>query len=49
VAGKLTPELREGISSMVSAKGWNLRELRTEGASLEEYYVRITDPGAAAA
>ncbi len=48
VTGRLSPELREQIAAIVSSRGWSLRELRTEGASLEEYYVRITDPGAAA-
>jgi ABC-2 type transport system ATP-binding protein len=48
VTGRLSPELREQIAATVSSRGWSLRELRMEGASLEEYYVRITDPGAAA-
>jgi len=49
VLGKMTPELRERIASTIAQRGWNLRELRQEGASLEEFFVRITDPAAAAA
>ncbi len=47
--GKSNPEVREQIASLISQRGWSLRELRQEGASLEEFFVRITDPGAAAA
>jgi ABC-2 type transport system ATP-binding protein len=49
VRGKTSPELREQIAAVVSQRGWSLREMRQEGASLEEFFVRITDPGAAAA
>ena len=42
---KGTPELREQIAALISQRGWSLRELRLEGASLEEFFVRITDPG----
>jgi len=49
VRGKSTPELREQIAGIIGQRGWNLREMRQEGASLEEFFVRITDPGAAAA
>jgi ABC-2 type transport system ATP-binding protein len=45
VRGKSTPELREQIATTVSQRGWSLREMRQEGASLEEFFVRITDPG----
>ena len=34
MSGKLTPELREQVAATVSAKGWSLRELRTEGIVL---------------
>jgi ABC-2 type transport system ATP-binding protein len=44
VRGKLTPELRDLIAHTVSQRQWALRQLRTEGASLEEFFVRITDP-----
>ena len=49
VRGKTTPELREQIAALIAQRGWSLREIRPEGASLEEFFVRITDPGAAAA
>jgi ABC-2 type transport system ATP-binding protein len=49
VRGKSSPELREQIAATIAQRGWNLREMRQEGASLEEFFVRITDPGAAAA
>ena len=46
---KNAPEVREQIAAMVSQRGWSLREMRLEGTSLEEFFVRVTDPGAAAA
>ena len=49
VRGKNSPEMREQIASTISQRGWALREMRQEGASLEEFFVRITDPGSAAA
>jgi ABC-2 type transport system ATP-binding protein len=49
VRGKNSPELREQIAATISQRGWSLREMRQEGASLEEFFVRITDPGSAAA
>lgn len=42
--GKTTVEMREQIAYTVAQRGWNLREMRAEGASLEEFFVRITDP-----
>ena len=33
---------REDIFKLVKQNGWSLRELRLEGGSLEEYFVRIT-------
>jgi len=33
---------REDIFKLVKSNGWSLRELRLEGGSLEEYFVRIT-------
>ncbi len=47
--GRATVETREQIAEVVGKRGWSLRELRLEGASLEEFFVRITDPGAVAA
>ena len=49
VRGKASPELRELIAATVSQRGWSLREMRQEGATLEEFFVKITDPGSAAA
>ncbi|HUO07290.1 MAG TPA: ATP-binding cassette domain-containing protein [Phycisphaerae bacterium] len=49
VRGKNSPEMREQIAGIISQRGWALREMRQEGASLEEFFVRITDPGSAAA
>jgi ABC-2 type transport system ATP-binding protein len=49
IRGRSGPEMREQIADVIAKKGWSLRELRPEGASLEEFFVRITDPGAMAA
>ena len=49
VRGHSGTELREQIAATVAQRGWSLRELRAEGASLEEFFVNITDPGAMAA
>jgi hypothetical protein len=49
VRGRTSAELREQIAATVGQRGWSLRELRTEGASLEEFFVQITDPGGAVA
>jgi len=49
LSGRTGPEMREQIAGLVAQRGWSLREMRPEGASLEEFFVRITDPGAAAA
>ena len=48
VKGKTTAEVREQMVSTIVQRGWNLREMRQTGASLEEFFVRITDPAAAA-
>lgn len=42
VHGKQTVEMRERIALAMSENKWALRELRQEGASLEEYFVRAT-------
>jgi len=47
--GKTSVEVREQIAGTISQRGWALREMRAEGATLEEFFVKITDPGAAAA
>jgi ABC-2 type transport system ATP-binding protein len=35
-------DVREGIYKLASQKGWGLREIRRELASLEDYYLKIT-------
>ncbi len=45
LSGKLDGALRELIASTVVGRGWALREMRTTGTSLEEFFVQITDPG----
>ncbi len=47
LSGKLDGALRELIASTVVGRGWALREMRTTGTSLEEFFVQITDPGTA--
>ena len=37
-----TKDVREGIFKLVSGRGWSLREIRREVASLEDYYLKIT-------
>ncbi|MGC8625225.1 MAG: ABC transporter ATP-binding protein [Phycisphaerae bacterium] len=49
LAGKLDGAMREHIAALIQQRGWALREMRGSGASLEEFFVQITDPGAAAA
>src|SRR5262249_7437037 len=44
VRGKITGELREQIAATCAQRSWGLREMRTEGATLEEYFIQITDP-----
>jgi ABC-2 type transport system ATP-binding protein len=39
---KANHDVREGIFKLVSDKGWSLREIRREVASLEDYYLKIT-------
>ncbi|NNM89156.1 MAG: ATP-binding cassette domain-containing protein [Phycisphaerae bacterium] len=45
VVGRLDAQLREQIAALVVQRGWALREMRLGGASLEEFFVQITDPG----
>jgi ABC-2 type transport system ATP-binding protein len=47
VRGKVTAELREQIAGTCAQRSWGLRELRTEGATLEEFFIEITDPAGA--
>ena len=44
IAGKVEAALREQIAATVVGRGWALREMRTAGMSLEEFFVQITDP-----
>ena len=34
-------DVREDVSAMAAKKGWNLREIRLEVGSLEEYFVQV--------
>ncbi|MGC8553004.1 MAG: ABC transporter ATP-binding protein [Phycisphaerae bacterium] len=45
ITGKVEAALREQIAATVVGRGWALREMRTAGMSLEEFFVQITDPG----
>lgn len=49
LSGKIDGVMREQIAALIQQRGWALREMRSAGASLEEFFVQITDPGAAAA
>ena len=49
VTGTLDATLKEQIAAVIHQRGWALREMRSGGATLEEFFVQITDPGAAAA
>jgi len=42
VHGKQSVEMKERIALAISENKWALRELRQEGASLEEFFVRAT-------
>lgn len=35
-------DVREDIFQMMSSKGWPLRELRREGATLEDFFIQVT-------
>jgi len=35
-------DVREDLFRMTTAKGWGLRELRREGATLEDFFVKVT-------
>lgn len=35
-------DIREEVFKMSSAKGWSLRELRREGATLEDFFIQVT-------
>ncbi len=37
-----TGDIREDVFKLVSAKGWSLREIRREVASLEDFFIKIT-------
>ena len=42
VEPKPDQDVREDIFKMTTSKGWPLRELRREGASLEDFFVQVT-------
>jgi len=35
-------DVREDLFRLTTAKGWTLRELRREGATLEDFFVQVT-------
>jgi ABC-2 type transport system ATP-binding protein len=35
-------DVREEVFKLTTAKGWSLRELRREGASLEDFFIQVT-------
>jgi len=35
-------DVRESLFKLTTAKGWSLRELRREGASLEDFFIQVT-------
>ncbi len=49
LTGRLDGTLREQVAATVLQRGWALREMRSGGMSLEEFFVQIIDPGAAPA
>ena len=48
VRGTTTPELRGQIAQMCCTRGWPLSSLQLETASLEDYFIQVTDPARAA-
>lgn len=42
ISTRSNQDVREGVFKLVSSKGWSLREIRREVASLEDYYLKIT-------
>jgi len=49
IRGQAGADLRERVAQMIIQRGWALREMKVEGATLEEFFVQITDPAAIAA
>ena len=39
---KAGEDLREAIFRLAHDKGWSLREIRREGGSLEDFFVKVT-------
>jgi ABC-2 type transport system ATP-binding protein len=35
-------DVRESLFQLTTAKGWSLRELRREGATLEDFFIQVT-------
>jgi len=42
VSPKPDHDVREDIFNLTASKGWSLREIRREGASLEDFFVKVT-------
>ena len=35
-------DVREGLFKLATSKGWSLRELHREGATLEDFFIQVT-------
>ena len=42
VVAKPDADVREDIFNLMMSKGWPMRELRREGATLEDFFVKVT-------
>ena len=42
VDAKPDQDVREDLFRLTTSKGWTLRELRREGATLEDFFVQVT-------
>jgi len=42
VQPKPEQDVREELFKLANLKGWSLRELRREGATLEDFFVQVT-------
>ena len=35
-------DIRESVFKLSTSKGWSLREIRREGATLEDFFIKVT-------
>lgn len=47
IAAKGDRDIREDVVKLTTEKGWSLREIRHEGATLEDFFIRVTAEQAA--